>query len=287
LQERHVGAVVVLMSHLWTPLLAPRLKQAGIAYIVIAHDAAAHAGDITGIANRWLLRDLSHADRIITLSWAVTRALVACGRAPGHKITTLFHPDMSYGSGQLVVVGKEAKLRILFFGRILPYKGLPLFVETLNLLARRGIRVAAGVFGAGDLGDSGERLRALEVEVVNRWIGEDEVAPILARYDLMVLSHIDASQSGLVAAAFGVGMPVVATPVGGLVEQVEHEKTGLIASRVDAEALADAIGRLALDRVMLQSMSEEIGRRRAQRSMAAFVDNIISIARVTASAMAR
>jgi glycosyltransferase involved in cell wall biosynthesis len=281
LQEHGVRVVVVLMPHVWTPLLAPRLKQAGMAYVVVAHDAAAHAGDITDIAYRWLLRDLRHADRILTLTRGVTDALVASGRAHDQRIDTLFHPDFNYGSGRAAVVGNEAQLRVLFFGRILRYKGLPLFVEALDLLARRGMRVAAGVFGAGDLGASGERLRTLGVEVVNRWIDEDEVASILARYDVMVLSHTSASQSGVVAAAFGAGMPVVATPVGGLPEQVEHEKTGLLARRVDAEALADSIGRLVDDRVMLRSIMDEIGRRRAERSMTAFADRIVAIARRT------
>ena len=282
LQERDVRVIVVLMPHLWTPLLAPRLKRAGIAYIVVVHDGAAHAGDITGIANRWLLRDLRHADRIVTLSRAVTRGLAASGRAPDQRIDTLFHPDLHYGNGRSAVADNAAPLRILFFGRILRYKGLPLFVEALDLLARRGTPVAAGVFGAGDLGDSSERLRALGAEVANHWIDEDELASILARYDVMVLSHTSASQSGAAAAALGAGMPVVATPVGGLVEQIEHEKTGLLAHRVDAKALADAIERLAQDRVMLRLIIDEIERRRTERSMAAFLDHIVAIALRTA-----
>jgi glycosyltransferase involved in cell wall biosynthesis len=279
LQARGVRVVVVLMPHLWTPLLGPRLTRAGIAYVVVVHDAEAHFGDATGLANRWLLRDLRPADRIVTLSRAVSGALAASGRASAQRIDTLFHPDLQYGSGRSAAPDAGAPLRLLFFGRILPYKGLALFVAALDLLARRGTKVAAGVFGAGDLGDSGERLRALGVEVVNRWIGEGEVASVLASHDVMVLSHIGASQSGVIAAALGAGMPVVATPVGGLVDQVEHERTGLLASRIDAEALADAIERLAHDRGMLRSMIVEIERRRAKRSMAAFLDRLVPIAR--------
>ena len=87
-----------------------------------------------------------------------------------------------------------------------------------------------------------------------------------------------ASQSGAAATALGAGMPIVATPVGGLVDQIAHEKTGLVARRADAEALADAIGRLAQDRTMLRSMVDEIGRRRAARSMSAFLDRLVPIA---------
>ena len=285
LQKRGVRAVVVLMPHLWTPLLAGSLRRAGIAHIPIVHEVAPHPGDPTGLANRWLLRGLRRADRIVTLSPTVTRAVKAAGYAPEDRIETLFHPDLGYGGLRSPMPGETAPLRILFFGRILRYKGLPLFVEALDLLARRGIRVSAGVFGAGDLGDSGERLRSLGAEVVNRWIEDDRIASILARFDVMVLAHTEASQSGVAAAALGAGMPVVATPVGGLADQVEHGKTGLIAERADAAALADAIASLARNRTLLQSMVNEIGRRCGQRSMSAFADRLIAIARRAAETM--
>jgi glycosyltransferase involved in cell wall biosynthesis len=286
LQERGVRVAVALMPHLWTPLLAPELKRAGIAYIPVVHDAAAHAGDTTGIANWWLLRNLHRADRIVTLSPFLTRALVSSGRAPDALIDTLFLPDLNYGGGRPAPADDAAPLRILFFGRILRYKGLPLFVDAIDLLARRGTRVEAGVFGAGDLAECGERLRALGAEVANRWIDDGEIASILARYDVMVLSHIEASQSGVAAAALGAGMPVVATPVGGLVDQVEHEKTGLLAGRADAAALADAIERLAQDRSLLRAMVDEIARRRGERSMSAFLDRMMPIAQRAAQGIA-
>jgi glycosyltransferase involved in cell wall biosynthesis len=286
LQERGVRVVVVLMLHLWTPLLAPQLKRAGIAYIPVVHDAATHAGDVSGIANWWLLRNLYRADRIVTLSPFVTRALVASGRAPDALIDTLFLPDLYYSGGRRAPGDAAAPLRILFFGRILRYKGLPLFVEAIDILARRGTPVEAGVFGAGDLAASAERLRALGVEVANRWIDDGEIPSVLARYDVMVLSHIEASQSGVAAAAFGAGMPIVATPVGGLADQVEHERTGLLARRADAAALADAIERLAQDRTLLRSMVGEIARRRGERSMSAFLDRMMPIAQRAARGIA-
>ncbi|HTV46283.1 MAG TPA: glycosyltransferase family 4 protein [Stellaceae bacterium] len=278
-RQRGVRAAIVLMAHLWTPLLAPRLKRAGIAYIPVVHDATAHAGDLTGLANRWLQRDLRHADRIITLSRAVAAALVASRRASAGRIELLFHPDLCYGSRPAEIAGDAHPLRLLFFGRILRYKGLPLFVDALDLLSRRGTQVQAGVFGAGQLGACGPRLRALGAEIVNRWIDDREIPAILARHDVVVLSHTSASQSGITATAFGAGLPVVATPVGGLVEQVEHGKTGLVACRVDAEALAEAIAALAEDRARLRAMAAEIGRRSGRRSMAAFADRLVAIAR--------
>lgn len=82
------------------------------------------------------------------------------------------------------------------------------------------IPVANGRYGAGNIGDERSRLAALRADVINRWVSDHEVGPLFARYDAVALSHIEASQSGVAATAFGNRMPVVAVPAGGLVEQV-------------------------------------------------------------------
>jgi glycosyltransferase involved in cell wall biosynthesis len=48
----------------------------------------------------------------------------------------------------------------------------------------------------------------------------------------------------VVAAAYGAGLPVVVTPVGGLTEQVIDGRTGVIAAAATPEAVADAVRRL-------------------------------------------
>ena len=60
-------------------------------YVVVVHDAAAHPGDVTGIVNRWLLRDAARADLVVTLSAHVARQLAERG-FPAERIRILFHP---------------------------------------------------------------------------------------------------------------------------------------------------------------------------------------------------
>jgi glycosyltransferase involved in cell wall biosynthesis len=57
----------------------------------------------------------------------------------------------------------------------------------------------------------------------------------------VVLPYREASQSGIIAAAHGLGVPVVATPVGALPDQIRNGVDGIIARAVNAEALADAL----------------------------------------------
>ena len=169
-------------------------------------------------------------------------------------------------------------MRLAFMGRIMPYKGLPLFVTMVERLRASGVAVVCGVFGEGDLGPDASRLAALDAEIVNHWLDADELAAILNRYDALVASHIEASQSGVVAAALGAGLPVIATPGGGLVEQIDHGVTGIVATAVNAEALASAACRLFFTPGLYETMRGAIHAQAEDRSMANFAKAVLAIA---------
>ncbi|GGH15460.1 hypothetical protein GCM10007036_15480 [Alsobacter metallidurans] len=244
-QRERIDAVFELMPHVWSPLAMPAVRRAGARYITVVHDAQAHPGDPTSAANVIMNLCVPLADHVVTLSQAVAKRLIDAGRAPAAKITTLFHPDLTLVSEPAVRARRPgAPVRLLFLGRILPYKGLPLFLDAVEALRRRGEAVEFGVFGEGSVGAEATRIERLGGELVNRWLGDDEIAAILPRFDAVMLSHTEASQSGVAAVAFGAGLPIVTTPVGGLTEQVQDGATGIVAARVDGEALADATQRL-------------------------------------------
>lgn len=278
IRRRKIGVVVELMTHVWSPWLIPAVRAAQARYFAVAHDALAHPGDATSLVKGMLDMAVRRADRVITLSEAVAVRLRAEGRVAPERISTLFHPDIRYGApASRPPRSSGDPLRLLFLGRIMSYKGLPLFVGAVEALRRAGHLVEAGVFGEGPLGAEASRLRRLGAEVVNRWLSEDEIASILPRYDVMVVSHVESSQSGVVATAFGAGLPVVATPVGGLPEQVEEGVTGLVAAAPSAEALAAAIAGLLVDPELHVALCEGVAARRASRSMARFVSACLSL----------
>jgi glycosyltransferase involved in cell wall biosynthesis len=78
---------------------------------------------------------------------------------------------------------------------------------------------------------------------------EEQIAAALAASDLVVLPYELSSQSGVAAAAHAAGRPVVATPTGGLREQV-LPSTGLLARNMSVEAFADALTQLITDPVL-------------------------------------
>jgi hypothetical protein len=175
------------------------------------------------------------ADTVLVLTKFVAAKLQESGQVRPDRIATLFHPDFDYrGPARLA---RAHELRLLFFGRILPYKGLHLFEDALERLGNRGVAVRAGVYGDGRLGREMERLARMQAEVRNNWIDDCDIPSIFSRYDVLVLSHTEASQSGVAAAALGAGLPVIVTPVGGLTEQIRDSVTGLVSERADSDAL--------------------------------------------------
>jgi glycosyltransferase involved in cell wall biosynthesis len=270
-------AVITLMPHVWTPLIAPAIRRAGVRYVTIIHDAHGHHGDPTGLLHGWMLRDVLHADLVVTLSSAVAGSLQAAGLVPARKILVLFHPDLYYGSRANPQPPHPGEaFRLLFLGRILPYKGFDLLLDALDIVKGEGVPVELGVFGEGPLDPWVKRLSAIGAEVVNRWLSEEEIGNALRRYHAVVLSHVEASQSGVAAAALGAGVPLIVTPVGGLREQILHGQTGLVASHADAPSLAAAITQLYGDPELYRAMCAHICATEEQRSMRRFVTELAS-----------
>lgn len=275
---RH-DAIIELIPHVWSPLLIPALRRQGGRYATIIHDAAAHPGDWTARAKPILDLPMRSADRVLTLSQSVADALLAQGRVAPERLRVLFHPDFDYGARSVRArPAPGTPFRLLFLGRIMAYKGLPLFVAAIERLRAQGLPVEAMVYGEGPLGDSAPRLAALGAEVVNRWLAPDEIAGALARAHAVALSYVEASQSGVAAAAYGAGLPVVATPVGGLAAQIEDGASGVLARAVTAEALADAIRRLIETPGLYEGALARLGEGAGARSMSRFIDAAVAAA---------
>lgn len=269
--------VVELMPHVWSSFLIPERRS--VEWWTIVHDARPHPGDMTGLAHRLLTRSYGCSDRVITLSEAVAADLLSQKLAAPEHLIKLFHPDLTFDAGRKTPSRSSGPLRFLFFGRILPYKGLDLFVDAIRIAKGGGADIEAMVCGDGALNVPMEKMRELGIDLRNHWIADRDIAEILASCDVMVASHKEASQSGIVAAALGAGMPVITTPVGGLREQVSHGETGRIASAISADAIAAEIIHLSENRGEIDQLKMNISQRREGRSMYNFLTTLLALAK--------
>ena len=229
-------------------LMAAALRRAKVPYAVVVHDADLHPGDIHSLQMVLQRRLARRADAVVALSRHVADRLLEQDVArPGRLVLTEL-PPLSYGAPPPPPRAHGGRLRLLCFGRLLPYKGLDLLAETMAALGPRD-DLELRVVGNGPESEVLAQLRALPgVTVENRWVPEEEVAGILAWSDALVLPYREASQSGVAATAIAARRFVVATRVGGITEQLEGSPLARLVPP-DATALGAALVALAAEPV--------------------------------------
>ena len=128
---------------------------------------------------------------------------------------------------------------VLAVGRLHPQKDYPTMVSAMRRLDDRRPRPVLVI--AGDGPDEHELARLIDREgVAARLLGRrDDVADLLRAADVFALSSIWEARALVVQEAMQVGLPVVATSVGGLSDLVGSD--GLLVEPGDPEALAHAI----------------------------------------------
>jgi len=147
-------------------------------------------------------------------------------------------------------LGAEEKTG-LFFGQIAPYKGLEYLVAAMAALAKQneGIRlIVAGKVKRGYAGYWEQIQReivtlGIQEQVIERieFIPDDEVELYFKAADVVIVPYVDIFQSGVPFLAYSFGLPVIATDIGSLKEDVLEGKTGYICKPRDPLDLAASI----------------------------------------------
>ena len=181
----------------------------------------------------------------------------------------------------------QGQTRLLFVGRLVERKGVDVLLRAIasltDLQALRLVVVGDGpdmatlVALASELGVAGR------VEFVGR-VSDERLRQEYALASMFVLPAIvdargDTEGLGVVLLeAMNSRIPVIASDAGGIVDIVEHEKTGLLVPPGDVFALAGAIRRLASDGPKAKALGEAGYRRLVERfSWDSIVDRWLAI----------
>lgn len=134
-------------------------------------------------------------------------------------------------------------------GRFEPQKGLPDLIEAVRVVRESAPEVMLVLAGDGPDRPAIERLVIdLDLEDHVRLIGlRDDLPPLLARSDAVVLASLWEGLPNVVIDAMAARRPVIATDVGGCPELIEDGRTGLIVPPRESALLADAILRIHED----------------------------------------
>src|SRR5258707_10870812 len=188
--------------------------------------------------SRWFYR---RAARIVAVSTSVRDVLVDAYRVPPARIEVLPAVPAIPVRPHAARPGGERSAVVGFAGRLIPEKGADVFLRAASLVAGVVPEARFVVIGdgrlrgelealAGDLGLLGERVRFLGFR--------GDAADLIAGLDILAVPSGSEGTALVVGEAMAAGVPVVASRVGGLPDQVTHRRTGLGGDPEDPEGLA-------------------------------------------------
>ena len=127
--------------------------------------------------------------------------------------------------------------RILFFGRINPYKGAENLLEIVRLCPELRFDVIGRV--DPQMEQTAEKLeKEKNVRLVNRYVTDEEMREAFTGADWAIVPYNTASQSGIIIDAYKYSRPVIAFNVGAIAEQVDDGRSGFLVTAGDKAAFA-------------------------------------------------
>jgi glycosyltransferase involved in cell wall biosynthesis len=152
--------------------------------------------------------------------------------------------------------------------QLFPRKGIRFLIQAAATLRGRypGIRlvIAGDGFERPELERLAGELGIADVTTFLGWVPNEDLPKYFRSAAVSVIPSLEEGFGIPAAEAMGCETPVIASDAGGLPEVVEHEVTGLIVPRGDANALAAALDRLLGDPALRRRMGKA-GRERALR----------------------
>lgn len=227
-------------------------------FVTTFHDPFPHTGEQSNHQKADYQYIVNHSRGIVLLN--KTQRDMFCNEYSVAKSRVLINRLGVYDNIKQFV-GNDSKTtnNILFFGRISPYKGIEYLCEAMKTVHDRFPETTLTIAGGGKMYFDITPYQHLGyIEIINHYVGLEELAGLISRTLFCVCPYTDATQSGVIMTCFAFGKPVIATNVGGMAESIEHGKSGLLVPPKDIVALANAIIRLLEDRHSLSAMSDYI-----------------------------
>lgn len=235
-------------------------KLLGKKVVLTAHNVnAGRRDDADTLLNRITLRiQYALSDHIFVHTEKMKGELISDFHVNAKRVTVI-----PYGINNAVptspLTSQDAKAHlglkpcdrvILFFGRITPYKGLDHLIAAFQRLPGHGTDYRLIVAGRPDKCDTyWAELRGRADHLVQRgqiilraeFIPDEDLELYFKAADVLVLPYRDIYQSGVMFLGFSFGLPVIATEVGSLSDDIVEGCTGFLARSNRPDELADVI----------------------------------------------
>lgn len=205
------------------------------------------------------------AKRVIVLSNVIARHMIEDFDVPYERIRLV---PRSVDLEKFIYKSPDEKrteeFNIGIIARITPIKGHLHFIKAMAKVSRVIPRLKIWI--VGDAPSSGQAHKE-QLQILVRRLGlwhcteflgtQRDIPEILSHLDLLVLATVTHEAFGrVIIEAQASGVPVVATEVGGVVDIIENERTGLLVPPADPTTMSLAIIRIFKDQQLARILAE-------------------------------
>jgi glycosyltransferase involved in cell wall biosynthesis len=202
----------------------------------------------------FLRRAITSADRVVAISNSTAAEVRSVAPVPVEVIPYAVDLPVPSLPAAAPLAGTNRPLSVLFVGRLAERKGVRYLIDAVAALPV-ALRAHLVIIGDGpERGALEAQAHALDADdrvTFRGWVTPDQLDAAYTDATVFVLPAVvdargDTEGLGMVLLeAMTYRVPVIATPLGGITDIVEHDKTGLLVPPNDATALASAIATLA------------------------------------------
>jgi len=242
---RHYDAIDIVGQTSWIMEAHKVLKGENLIHTF--HELGNHQGKLTPLPI--ITEAIKNHSKVILHSNASYQRFMSI---PGANATqTRMIPFGKFETLKIYVTEKDVELPfknsnpiLLFYGYILPYKGLDILAEAVNLLKPEWAKFNIVIAGNGTDKTISFFQSIPNGFVINHFLSNDEMMNLIRQSSVIVLPYKSASQTGIIPTCALYGKPCIATKVGAFPETVKDGYNGLLIEPNDAKVLSVAISRV-------------------------------------------
>ena len=209
----------------------------------------------------------SITDKIITLTEQEKQDHLHFRIAPKDKFTVIHSGvDLTAFAGLPIdtsaAVREELKippeaLVVGTTGRLTPVKGHRYLLEAAAVISHKKPGIFFVFLGDGELADEiAEKASLLGIKNATFLGWRPDVPEVMSTFDIFVLPSLNEGMGKVLVEAMALGIPIIASNVGGIPDLVKHGVNGLLVPPADAVKLAGGIEELVHDPVKRKKLGE-------------------------------
>jgi len=253
-------------------------RHAGVKFITTAHGY---------YSNHLISRVTGWAKFVIVASSVIGRHMIEDFKVPHERVKLIPRGvDLDKFKFSMPGASPKSEYKIGVIGRITPIKGHGFFLQVIARVVRLFPKVRVLIVGDAPKDKPGylEKLKLLakqlQIEKFVEFTGAQyDIPKIMSGLDLLVLPSVGQEAFGRVIIEAGAsGVPVIATRIGGAIEIIEDNHTGILVRPGDILEMVNSIIRVLKDRELSKNLAME-ARKKIEReySLAKMTDDTIKV----------